>query len=112
MEPTLVISSSGAGRNGQKHPHFANEGGNGHSDRDTQLEQEYGWKRELFAPESSHERKARQGREHYRAVDGPLGFMGAEPFYDARSLGWAWVWAEKYKNELRGTLPSFGRKLH
>ena len=96
MEPTLVISSSGAGRNGQKHPHFANEGGNGHSDRDTQLEQEYGWKRELFAPESTMELWLRVYREATRR--------------DA--LVEAELWAEKWKNELRGTLPHFGRKLH
>ena len=94
----LNLSRSGAGRDG-KVPHRYEPTATKLSQHEkaVELEQELGWKQELFAPESSYERKGRLKRELSRRN---LHLWLAE--------GWAEVW----KQELRGTLPSFGRKLH
>ena len=98
MGPELVYNPlRRTGRDGQRHTNSPSAPAAGNSDSATELEQEYGWKRELFTPESSHERKGRIKREITRRNNG---------------LFFAAGWAEIWKQDLRGTLPSFGRKLH
>ncbi len=94
----LVVDAKGVGRDG-KTPSRYTSGTSRLSihDKALEIEQDFGWKRELFAPESSFERKGRLKREITRRNNG---------------LWFAAGWAEIWKQDLRGTLPSFGRKLH